>query len=268
MVTLRKLEPKEVAVLDAIIDLRLNGEDDIFEYDHKAVQESLNRTGDSKRLLITLDVQRKIVMDLSRKQIISTDWIADNRFDNMFHVRINPYCTDMPKSRSDYSWANQTNWARKKLQEKEGLSIEEAYVKYKGKLFIKMTKEDIGMINYDYMPSHKVRLAFDAKNPHLCIKIDDEDWRCISRLDSRQSPYKILKYTIAHPGKRITRKILSDKKIVKESRSLKTQVFSDNEKVKALIPLLLEIDSDSILYKGCISITLCELNGLKVALKI
>ena len=269
MATSEKLGLKEIAVLNAIIALRLNSENDILEYDRKAVQEQLNRTNDSKNLLITLDVQRKIVMDLSERGILITDQITDNRFDNMFHLHIDPYCTNFSNSRPSYSWAHQTSWARKEFQEKEGLSAEEAYAKYGGKLFIRMTTRDIAAIDYNYMPSHKVRIAFDKRNPHhLCMQIDNERWKCISRLDPNQPPYKILKYAVAHPGASITRKDLSDNNIVKESRSLRTQVFSDNEKVKTLIPLLLEIDSDSILYKGSAFVTLRELDELKTNLKI
>ena len=264
------IEPgsKEEAVLDAIIAVRLNNENDIFEYDCKEVQSYLNQIAVPKGLIITLDAQRDIVMDLSKKRILSIDQIVDNRYDNMFHLNIDPYCVDVLHSRPDFSWANQTDWAYEKLQENGRISIGDAYAKYGDKIFIKMTSEDIENINYNCRASHEVQLAFDRKNPHLCIKIEDGNWKCISRLDAKQSPYLILKYAFLHPGKQITRSELSEKKIVTESRSLISQVFSDNNSVKALIPLMLEIDSDSIIFRRNVKTTLREVNRLKAIFKI
>lgn len=268
MATLEKLGPKEMAVLDAIITLRLNSDDDIFEYDCKEVQKILNQAGDSKRLLITLDIQRDIVTSLSKRHILDTDQIIDNRFDNMFHLRIDPYCFEVPKSPADFSWANQTHWAYRRFQENGKISIEDAYAKYGDKLFIRLTTKDIEYIDYNYRASHEVQLAFDKKNPHLLLKIDNGRWHCISRLDAKQSPYLILKYACAHPGRQITRSELSEKKVVTESRSLISQVFSDNVSVKVLNHLLLEIDSDSIIFRRSVKTTLCEINRLKAIFKI
>ena len=267
MKPLEQLKPKEVAVLNAIISRRIDGDSDIFRYDCKEIQEYLNKTGSSRKPIITLDAQRKIVKDLSERRILDTDQIIDNRLNNVFHFKVDPYCIDVTEPKPDFSWKNHTYWAREEFQTKEGLSIEEAFAKYGNTLFIKMTEKHIETIDYNYMPSHKIQLAFDRKNPYLCIKFDDENWKCISRLNPTKSPYKILKYALAHPNKRITRKDLSDNNIVKESRSLNSQVFSDNEVVKALEPLLLEKDSDSILVRKSVAVTLCEMNELKAALK-
>ncbi len=274
MTALKELGLEEMAVLDAIIVLRLSSENDIFEYDCKEVQKNLNRSDDSKDLIITLDIQRKIVMDLSRKRVLSTDRIIDNRFKKNFQLRIDPYCIGVPCPRSDFFWENKTHWAYEELQEGGRISIEDAYAKYGDKLFIKMTKEDIDAINYNYRASHTVETKL-AKNkdlkPCFYVIIDGGKPICVSELRENKKPLKILVSAFRKKGTTVYRSDLIEEGILPaedRDKSLRSDIFKDNKHILNADPFLLEIHSDRLMVKKSQKVTLNELNQLKTRLKI
>ena len=275
MISLKKLEPKEVAVLGAILTLRLNSGDNVFEYDCKEVQNNLNLSGDLKEFLITLDEQQKIVMDLSKKRILNTDQIIDNRFNKMFRLHIDPYCIDVSGSRSDFFWANQTRWAYKIFQEDGRISIEDVYAKYGDTLFIKMDRNEIKNLSDNYRKDHIVYLKLNIYNRRLCIKFDDRNWINLPTFHDSEDdnlPYKILEYAWKRVGKEITLKEMSDKGLIdkKDTEKYFSNIFQKNGTVKALRPKLIDWSTRkrSFILRGAARCTYNELCDLRNVLKI
>lgn len=211
MVILRELRPEEEAVLDAIIAQRIDCESDYFEYDYKKVREYLNKTGTSRKLIITPDIQRKIAIELSFAHIIDMDSIVDKVFINNLRSVQNPnYVPD--ESMPDYFWLNNTDWASEYYQHDGTISVEEAYSLYGSGIFIRMTRDEASELTNDYINNRVVKLKIDLSRNRLCIKADDEeDWLCSPALHEDRPPFKILCYAFNNPNRKISRDELYNK---------------------------------------------------------
>ncbi|MDO4889233.1 MAG: hypothetical protein Q4A25_00870 [Candidatus Saccharibacteria bacterium] len=87
---LRELTPEESAVLDAIIEQRINSFGYIFKYDFKEAQEYLNRNGAAKKYLITAMRQMEIAIKLMIDQVIDADCLVNMDFVNNYRSVIDP----------------------------------------------------------------------------------------------------------------------------------------------------------------------------------
>ena len=271
--TPRKLSIEEEAVIDALIFQWVNTEGDILEYDYKKLQKRLNETNNSVNCRISLDKQRKIVDNLSKDGILDTDWIVDAEWYNKYHSALDSNYTPI-KTKPRYFWAKQTSWAYETFQLNGLISIDDAYKKHGGRLYIRMTEDDIKNIDYNYRASHTVdsKLLKDKNlKPCFYVVIDEEEPILISELREGKKPLKILVMAFKKRGTKIHRSDLINAGILYEedrNKSLKSDIFKDNRNISNAAPFLLEIDSDYIKIRNPYKATLSELNQLKNKLKI
>lgn len=270
MVTLKKLGPEEIAVLDAIIAQRIDSEGNIFEYDYKKTQEYLNKTGASRKHIITPDVQRKIVGDLSEAHIINMDSIVSAEFINNYRLSQNPdYVIDekMPK----YFWFNRTDWAYKNFQFNGRLSIEEAYNLSGGSIYIKMTKDEAQELNNKYVADRKVYLKLNTDNHRLYISIDtDKNWIKLPTIHNKSIAYTILANAWRNAGRKVTLDQLIGAGLIKEKYkdSYMSNLLQKNKTIRALHPKLLYQGNHHILFKKSTVYTYSELYDLITKLNI
>ena len=267
----RVLTKEEEAIVDAIIDQRLKKFGNIFEYDFVKAQEFLSRNGVSAQYVISFYKQLEIIQRLATEKIINMDFIVDVEFINKVRSAMGPNTPPL-KSDKRFYWLNNTDWAYETYQLNGLKSIEEACSDCGGKICINMTEGDIENINYAYKASHIIEAWIDKNNYCLCISFDHGEKHNFQSLDPDKAPLKILRYACYMcPNKEVNRKELHKRGIITEAaskKSLKTQVFSDNGPVKALNPLLIEIDNDKIIFRRSKNITLAELEGLKSKLRL
>ena len=171
--------------------------------------------------------------------------------------------------KAKFFWLNDTDWAYNSLQLGGFNSIEEVYEEHGAKIFIKMDSEDIGIISRNFLEKHKVYLKVDEDYCCIKIKFDNEvEWHEFPHLDSNKQQYKILDYAAnKKPNKVVKKNELNKGCGIKITKSLK-KVFQDNGGVKALIPFLIELNSDSIKIKNGTVIEPETYNDLKIKLRI
>ena len=263
------------AVLDALVARCLNIDDGIYEYDRKELQNDLTQAKIAQRLSITPDIQYKIVMDLAKRKVLATDRMRDERLSNLFRLPFDPGC--IPSMQPKLFWENQTRWAYEKFQENGNIGIEEAYIKYGDRLFIRMTETDIKRINYEFKASHtaQLRLIKNRKSPKtlLCVAIDEDEPITIATLSDEGMPFKILKRAMKgiSRGKWMSRDLLIDEGIIpkeKKNLSLRTDVFKEHWGISAVSPLLLEIESNRLKINNVQNVTLYEIDQLMRRLKL
>ena len=265
-----KLEPIKIAVLDAIITLRINSEGDIFKYDHKKVREYLNSTGDVKKYLITPDLQRKIVWELSEAHIINTDTIVNTEFINNYRLSQDPnYVADntMPK----LFWFNHTDWAYEHCQLNGAISIEDAYKLDGGAIQIKMTRDEARELKNEYILAHKVCLKFNTDNNRLYIAIDATGcWKDLPTIKSESIACKIISYVWKHANKKVSlRQLVNDNIIDKKYiNAYISNLLQKNKTIRALHPKLIDQDKHCITFKKYANYTYNELCDLKAELSI
>lgn len=265
MTTFKELSSAEIAVLDVIIDQRINSEGDIFKYDYRELQKCLKENNASRKHMITPDVQRKIVMDLSKFRIIDMDTIVNREFIDNYRSTQNPnYIPD--ESIPKFFWMNSTDWAYKHCQLDGRIGIEKVYNLDKGAVYIRMTKDEAAELNGTYIANHIVQLEIDMNRNRLRIKVDNKGgWLYSSSLHEDSNPFKIICYAFKNSNRRITREELFEKEgIDVRNKYLKSQVFSDNEAVKSLSQTqLLDLEKEWLILKKAARLTAKELNNLK-----
>ena len=260
------LEPKDEAMIDAIIFQRLNNYNSIFNYDYDKGQEYLNGTGRSVKYVIAREDQFDIIQKLSNAGIIDMDYIVNVEFLNNLRSVTN---SDIPliESKEKFFWANQKKWAYEFYQLDGEIELEKVYEKYKSGVFIRMTKDDIAYIKKNYRASHIMQLALDRKRSCLKIKFDQDDWVFLTTLDATKAPYRILDYAYRHAGHAVKMSELLEAGIITEKESgkyMKSQMFSDNGTVQALDLLT----TNEITFVKVRKITPAKLETLKTDLKI
>ena len=270
MATLRKLKPEEIAVIDAIITQRVDSESDVFEYDFKKTRDYLSKNGASKKHMMTPNIQRQIVWDLSADHIIDMDSIVNTEFINNYRLVQDPnYVPD--DTVPPYYWLNHTDWAYEHFQLGGRISIEEAYDSEGSAMYIRMTIDEATELRNKYIDDHKVQLRLSTDSHRLYIKIDDnQDWNSLPTLHSDTVPYKVIECAWRYPGKTISLKQMLKAKIIDEatSKGYMSAIFLKNRTVKALHPKLIELDTNSITLRKSAVYTYDELYDLRVALKI
>ena len=270
MAILRKLRPEEVAVLDAIITLRLNSDGDVFEYNYKEVQKHLIRNDDSRKYIITPDIQCKIVMNLSNTHIIDMDMLIDRNFISNYRFAQNPNYTPI-KTIPEFSWLNHTDWAYEQCQLGGIITAEEAYNLNRGATYIKMTKKEASMLKSKYIDNHEVQLKLNTNNQRLYIKINEEqDWKKLPTFHSDTVPYKIIECAWKNSGKQISLGQMCKIKIIDEGTSKKymSAIFLKNSTIKALNPKLIDLGPRSIIFRKSAIYSYDELYDLRAILKI
>lgn len=262
------LKPKEEAVLDAIVRQRLKNIGDIFELDLQELQKELIRSGFAMKYTITRDRLLEIIMRLSDCHIVDMDWIVDMKFINNYRsVNIPDYKPN--ESVPDYYWANKTEWAYRTFQLNGRIGIEKANENDGGKFFARMAVEDIDNIKNNFKRIYKVQLLLNKDRLCLLLKINNENPIPLPPFKDGKTPYMVIKYAYDHPNKQITRGELRRAGINLGEKYLKSQVFSDNDTIKALSPLFIDIKRHEItFFKKPKMLNLNELNSLKVKLKI
>lgn len=263
----RRLTSEEEIILDAIIAQRGGAWGDIFEYDMKKTQEYFAKTGIFAKYKLSYYEQAKIIMKLSDDGIIDIDYIVSVEFTNNCRTTFEP---NLPLIETDrpFFWAKQKDWAYETYQLKGLISIEYCYKQLHG-IPMRMTRNDIDYINSAYRVSHTIQLKLDENHLCLSLKIDQEPWRRLPPLHDDKPPFQILRYAYNHHDKIIDRDELIKNGINVKGKYLRTQVFSDNNTVQALSPLLLKLEKDSIMFiTDPVKLTLNELNKLKTKLKI
>lgn len=265
------LEPREEAIIDAVICQRVNNYSNIFNYDYDRAQEYLNGAGKSVKYAITREDQFDIIQKLSDAGIIDMDYIVNVEFINNLRSTNNSNI-QLVKSKERFFWAKQKNWAYEFCQLNGGIELEEVYSKYKSDTFINMTKEDIAYIDKKYRANHVVQMAVDGKRSCLKMKIDKGDWVFFRTLDPQKIPYKILSYAYKCAGRPVDKDELFEEGIItKEERGkyLKTQIFSDNKTVQTLNSLsLMGLNKNEITFIKVKRLTSAKLEALKTSLKI
>lgn len=269
----KELNDKEIAVLDAIIFLRINSESDVFEYDSKKVQDYLNRTGNSKKHLITPDEQRKIVIKLAFDNVIDADAIVDRDFIDTFRSVQNPeYKID--ESIPKYFWWYGKQWAYETCQLNGFISIEKAYELNGGTINIRMTKDEAEKLRTYYMESHTVYLKLHDGKCCLCVSVDGKNnWKHLRALTYDSVPYKILHCACAqkHINREVNLKTICKEEGIEEDdlrSKYMSGIFQHTGSVNALKPKLIELRKKSIIFKQRANYTYNELCDLKSKLKI
>lgn len=266
----RTLSSEEKIILDTIIAQRVDSEGDIFEYDYKIAREYMRKSGISRKLMITPKIQREIIVKLSSEHIIDSDVIINTGFiDNLRISQNSNYVPD--KSMPKFYWLNGTTWAYEDLQLGGKISAEKIYELNDGGLFIRMTEGEAKKITENYIANKIVYLKIDADECCLCLKIGkDQNWVNISTLHDGSLPYKVLFYAWQNANKKVTLQEMLKAGIISstDAKRYMTSIFQRNTPVKVLSPKMLELGTNSIIFRDKANYTTDEINALKDRLRI
>ena len=267
----RILNENEEPIIDAIISQRAEIIDgDVLVYSELKTQKELHKKGIWAKNKIDPFKQFTIINNLAEDGIIDANYLVNVSFINTYRSLFAP---ERPQIESEFEhvWMRQTDWTFSHVQCNGKYTTDDIYEKYGSSLFINMSIDDINAIEDKYKASHAVYARINPDRLSIDIRFDKEKkWHVAATFKDDKAQFLIARYALSkRAGDYVDRaEIYKKLDIDVRKKSLVSQVYGDNPRMKKLIPILIELDSDEILIRKSKKITLSQMNELKKELKI